>query len=128
MIAAWAASKLASMVFPFLSDKYLDKEDGKEISPYLEIFSKKFDNLFFVGGIEVSSAVFSLFNLQGEVISSYLKAQQQGSKSYQNFINNKHKPLDMKGKNNYINTLRHQRYVDKKLYKSILSQQIQALV
>ena len=113
--------------FPFLANNLLDKKEGKEIDLYLEIFSKKFDSLFFVGGIEVSSAVFGLFGLQGELISAYLKAQQKGHKTYQIFINDKQrKNINLRGQNKYVNSLRHQRYVDKKRYKSILNQQIKA--
>ncbi|MEM6348603.1 MAG: NAD(P)-binding domain-containing protein [Bacteroidota bacterium] len=112
-------------VFPFLEEEQLDKKAGKEIDLYLEVFSKKYDDLFFVGGIEVSSAIFGLLNLQGELIASYLKAQEADKQSYQAFLQDKRqKDLNLKGKNKYIDSLRHQRYTDKKLYRNLLSQQI----
>ena len=112
--------------FPFLSEDLLDKGTGKEIDPYLQIFSRKFDKLFFVGGIEVSSAIFGLLSLQGELIAAYLKAGEKNNDSFKNFLENKKsRNINLKGKNKYIDSLRHQRYVDKKLYENLLLNHIQ---
>lgn len=112
--------------FPFLAEGLIDTtKKGKEIDLYLEIFSKQFDNLFFVGGIEVSSAVFGLFGLQGGVIAAYLKAQKTDNSAYQNFLyQKKTRFLNLKGKNNYVNSLRHQRYVDKEVYRKVLKKEL----
>jgi len=112
--------------FPFLSEDLLDKGTGREIDPYLQIFSRKFDKLFFVGGIEVSSAIFGLLSLQGELIAAYLKAEEKNSDSIKNFLlDKKSRNINLKGKNKYIDSLRHQRYVDKKLYENLLLNHIQ---
>ncbi|MEL6592459.1 MAG: hypothetical protein AAFQ68_20340 [Bacteroidota bacterium] len=86
------------------------------------------DNLFFVGGIEISSAIFGLLNLQGEMLAAYLQAQQADSHAYTDFLWRKHhKALNLQGKNHYIDSQRHQRYVNKTLYRKLLNGQIQAL-
>ncbi|MEO0895652.1 MAG: NAD(P)-binding domain-containing protein [Bacteroidota bacterium] len=115
-------------VFPFLSDELLDSsKDSKEIDLHLEVFSKKHDNLFFMGGIEVSSAIFGLLNLQGRLIASYLQAKENTSTAFQKFLLQKSKKVSLKGKNRYIDSLRHQRYVDKDLYRARLKKEIQQL-
>ena len=117
-------------VFPFLAKELLDfRESNGEIDLYLEIFSKRFDNLLFVGGIEVSSAVFGLFSLQGEMIATYLSAQENGNQLYQQFLERKSgKAINLKGRNKYVDSERHQRYVDKKLYRKVLNRQLKALI
>ena len=116
-------------VFPFLDKQLLDQsEKNREIDLYLEVFSKRYENLFFVGGIEVSSAIFGLLSQQGELIAAYLQAQERGSLSYRKFVlQKKERQLKLKGKNRYINSLRHERYVDKDYYQSLLTQHIKAL-
>ncbi|MEL6192356.1 MAG: NAD(P)-binding domain-containing protein [Bacteroidota bacterium] len=115
-------------IFPFLSENHVDYQpDDKEVDLYLEIFSKKYDNLFFIGGIEVASAVFGLFSLQGQAIASYLNAQEQDSAPYQKFLKERNqKTVNLKGKSKYVDSMRHKRYVDKERYKSILTNQINA--
>ncbi|NET31215.1 MAG: NAD(P)-binding domain-containing protein [Cyanothece sp. SIO1E1] len=114
--------------FPFLAESLVPKTEGKqEIDLYLEVFSKQYDNLFFVGGIEVASAVFGLFSLQGALIAAYLKARKNSSNRYQRFLSDKRtKQVNLTGKNKYIASMRHQRYVDKALYQKILQQQLKS--
>lgn len=114
--------------FPFLAETALPKKkDQKEIDLYLEIFSKSHDNLFFVGGIEVASAVFGLFSLQGALIAAYLQAKEHSTNSYQNFLSDKQtKRINLIGKNKYIDSMRHHRYVDKVRYQKILQQQLKS--
>ncbi|MEO1655084.1 MAG: NAD(P)-binding domain-containing protein, partial [Bacteroidota bacterium] len=87
-------------MFPFLDEEIINPgADEKGLDLYLEIFSRKFDNLFFVGGIEVASAVFGLFNRQGELIAAYLQAQGNKTTSYQNFLHQMtRKQVNLKGK------------------------------
>lgn len=115
-------------IFPFLSEDQVDYDpEDKEVDLYLEIFSKKYDNLFFIGGIEVASAVFGLFSLQGKAIAAYLSAQEQGNTSYHKFLREKkQKKINLKGKSKYVDSMRHKRYVDKERYKTILTKQINA--
>ncbi len=114
--------------FPFLSISSMARKNGsQEIDLHLEIFSKQHDNLIFVGGIEVASAVFGLFNLQAAVVAAYLQAKETGKRSYQNFLKSKHsKRINLIGKNKYIDSIRHQRYVDKTHYQRILQQQLKS--
>ncbi|MEM6892376.1 MAG: NAD(P)-binding domain-containing protein [Bacteroidota bacterium] len=111
--------------FPFLDDTLLDIEKGKEPSPYLQIFSRKFDTLFFMGGIEVSAAVFALFNQQAKLIAAFIGAKNEKRDTYKRFVREKvEKKVNLRGNNTYIDTQRHQRYVDKKQYQKILKQQL----
>ncbi len=80
-----------------------------------------------MGGIEVASAVFGLFSLQGQAIAAYLSAQKQGNTSYHKFLREKkQKKINLKGKSKYVDSMRHKRYVDKERYKTILTKQINA--
>lgn len=115
--------------FPFLEAAWTQgPQQEKETDLYLEIFSRQFDNLFFVSGIEVSSAIYGLLSLQGELLAQYLHARHTQSPAYLRFMEEKaHKKINLKGRNKYIDTLRHQRYVDKKRYQKLLSRQLNAL-
>lgn len=115
--------------FPFLKAELLGNgTEEKEIEPYLQIFSRQFSNLFFVGGIEVSSAIFGLLSLQGDVIAAYLQARHQANGAFRRFLEEKqHKQVNLRGGRKYIDSLRHQRYVDRKRYQKILHQQLKAL-
>lgn len=114
--------------FPFLNTQYLDlKEENGEIDLYLEIFSKSHNNLFFVGGIEVSSGIYGLLCKQGKLVASYLKAQQNQSPHLSQFQEKKKRDgLNLRGKSKYINTERHARYVDKDHYLSLLQKQLKS--
>ena len=50
---------LYKRTFPFLND-VLQTDDERSLNLFLEMFSKQHESLFFVGGVEVSSAVFGL--------------------------------------------------------------------
>lgn len=113
--------------FPFLDPNHLDiGGTDQEHDFYLEIFSRKFENLFFVGGIEVSSAVFGLLGLQGQLIASFL-AQESTDKIRQfNHLKNAVRNDSRKGLK-MIPSERHRRYVEKTHYRKKLHQAIQSL-
>jgi lysine/ornithine N-monooxygenase len=114
--------------FPFLPSEMIKTSTDKEIDLHLEIFSKQNDNLFFAGGIEVSSATFGLFGLQGEAIASTIKAKDQNQESFRKFRKSKENGASrVQNKTRYVNSLRHKRYVDKAFYVKQLTQHIKSL-
>ena len=114
--------------FPFLPESSMTSQDDKpDVDLHLEIFSRQYDNLFFVGGIEVASAVFGLFSLQGSVVAAAIQGKGKGKTAYQQFLQERQsKRVDLVGKNKYIDSMRHKRYVDKARYQHILQQQLKS--
>ncbi len=113
--------------FPFLDDEIIKSKEHKQVDLYLEMFHRTHDNLFFTGGIEVSSAIFGLLSLQGETIAAAIKAKNRGNTSYKNFLDDKRtKQHNLKRNNRYISSLRHERYVDKPSYQKLLKRQIKS--
>ena len=114
--------------YPFLSEPLIQPSENREVDLYLEVFSKQHENLFFAGGIEVSSAIYGLLGLQGEAIAATIKASRIKTNGYQQFNRQKSgKQPNLNGNNQYIDSLRHQRYVDKNLYQKALVRHIKSM-
>lgn len=109
-------------VFPFMGEKELPMRDGKP-DLYLHLFHRKYDNLFFMGLPEIAGAAFELFGRQAELIADFIQAQDQAPAKAAAFAQLKQSEYpDLRGAQHYIDTPRHDFYVQWDRYLAKLKQ------
>lgn len=107
-------------IYPFLSDTLLTYKKGV-LDLYLEIFDRKHNNLFFLGGIETDGAAFHMLGKQAELVARFLQSKEKNPQKYQAFIQKKSAEYpNLHGRVKYLDTQRHNYYVNYDKYHSLL--------
>lgn len=109
---------------------YAQQYFGSEQHPddlYLSIFSRNYPNLFAMGYIETNSGAYQLFDLASRLLAGYLYDERHDPAQADRFdqLIRAHRP-DLSGGINFIDSPRHQGYVDssalQKMYKRVLKE------
>jgi hypothetical protein len=80
---------------------------------YLSVFSRRHPGLSVVGFIETNSAAYGLFDVQAQLIASYVEARMQGTASARRFsLMIAHDQPDLTGGLRFVASPRHQHYVN----------------
>ena len=113
--------------YPFLAEKYLQFRNGK-LDFYLEVFHRKYNNLFFIGCIETDGAGYEMFGKQAELIASVVHAADLNPAAFEEFKREKAIEYpNIQGGQNYIDSPRHQYYVQFQAYHKQLDRKLQEL-
>lgn len=106
--------------YPFISKELLNWE-GMAPNLYLNIFSRKFDNLAVMGMIEASGIGWQGRYEQGELMAKYFKARAEGKPAAQQFKKMKSGTNpDMSGGYSYLKLERMAYYVHKDTYRNMI--------
>ena len=114
-------------VYPFIGNEYLQYRDEK-LDFYLEVFHRKYDNLFFIGCIETDGAGYEMFGKQAELIASVVHSSDLNPAAFAKFKTEKANAYpDLRGKQTYIDSPRHKYYVQFHAYHKHLDKKLQEL-
>lgn len=112
--------------FPFLDEADLDRR-GDALDLYLNVFHRRYGDLFFVGLFETDGAAYGLFSQQADLIAAYLDtATLPQAKSALDGLRSTDRP-DLRGGVRYIASPRHDYYVKGDVYAKTLTR-IRALL
>ncbi len=104
---------------PYMSN-YFDWQDERP-QLFLNIFNRKYDNLFVLGFMETNSAAYELFTEQDKLLVNYIKAKITSNESAKSF---REKVItefpDMTGGIKFLKTARNTGYVDSDTYRAYL--------
>lgn len=107
--------------FPFLQEQDLDRR-GDTLDLYLNVFHRRYQDLFFVGLFETDGAAYGLFGQQADLIAAYLDpATPERARSAFDGLRADDRP-DLRGGVQYIASPRHDYYVKGDVYGRTLAQ------
>ncbi|MEM6804037.1 MAG: NAD(P)-binding domain-containing protein [Bacteroidota bacterium] len=111
-------------IYPFISDDFLTYKEGV-LDLYLEVFDRRYNNLFFLGGIETDGAAYAILGKQADLVASFLASQEKNPAGYQKFVQYKSKAYpNLRGKTSYVNSQRHNHYVKGEVYHRLLDKML----
>ena len=106
--------------FPFLQDVDLDRR-GDALDLYLNVFHRRYADLFFVGLFETDGAAYGLFGQQADLIAAYLDpATPASTRASFDGLRAIDRP-DLRGGVRYIASPRHDYYVKGDVYAKTLT-------
>lgn len=112
--------------YPFLKQEDQDFS-GKKLDLFLEVFHRRYNNLFFMGGFESDGAAYGIFGKQAQLIAGYLQSEQTHPAYYQQFTKRKAKTYpNLHGKHTYVDSQRHDHYLQYDQYHKLLDQALSA--
>lgn len=110
--------------YPFIKDVDRNSSEGL-LDLYLEIFDRKYNNLFFMGGIETDGAAYEMLGKQAELIAKFISYKETDSKKYKAFIQKKATEYPkLRGNTEYVKSQRHNYYVKYKNYHKLLDKML----
>jgi cation diffusion facilitator CzcD-associated flavoprotein CzcO len=105
--------------FPFLTAHDLDRRNDA-LDLYLNIFHRRYPDLFFMGLFETDGAAYGLFGQQAELIAAYLSLPVDGrTKTTFDGLRASDRP-DLRGGVQYLASARHDYYVKGDVYEQTL--------
>lgn len=105
--------------FPFLAEHDLDRQ-GETLDLYLNVFHRRYDDIFFMGLFETDGAAYGLFGQQADLIASYLdSAPAPAQRVAFDHLRASARP-DLRGGVRYIASPRHDYYVKGDVYERSL--------
>jgi cation diffusion facilitator CzcD-associated flavoprotein CzcO len=105
--------------FPFLADSDLDRQ-GEALDLYLNVFHRRYDDVFFMGLFETDGAAYGLYGQQADLVAAYLDPTLDPAKrSAFNQLRTSDRP-DLRGGVRYIASPRHDYYVKGDVYERVL--------
>ncbi len=114
-------------IYPFIDPQYLQYRNDK-LDFYLEIFHRKFDNLFFIGCIETDGAGYEMFGKQAELIASSIHCSKMAPELFAKFKDEKENEYpNLHGKSRYVDSQRHHYYVQFEAYHRQLDKKLKQL-
>jgi len=113
--------------FPFLPDHDLDRT-GDVIDLYLNVFHRRYPDLFFMGLFETDGAAYGLFGAQAELIASYLDPVLPSNTRAAFDRRRAADRPDLRGGVHYVASPRHDYYVKGDAYERTLRRAQRALI
>jgi hypothetical protein len=105
--------------FPFLAEHDLDRQ-GETLDLYLNVFDRRYDDIFFMGLFETDGAAYGLFGQQADLVAGYLdSALPPSQRATFDRLRTGDRP-DLRGGVRYIPSPRHDYYVKGDVYERAL--------
>mgnify|MGYP000529782577 FL=1 len=105
-------------VYPFLAAEDLDLREGA-LDFYLNVFHRRYPDLFVIGLFETDGAAYGLFGAQAELIAAYLEVRSEGTADVFDRLRIEDRP-DLRGGRKYLSSARHAYYVKGDVYERAL--------
>jgi cation diffusion facilitator CzcD-associated flavoprotein CzcO len=105
--------------FPFLRDADLDR-NGEALDLYLNVFHRRYDDLFFMGLFETDGAAYGLFGQQADLVATYLDPSLDAHKRASFDRRRATDRPDLRGGVQYIASARHDYYVKGDVFEQAL--------
>ena len=106
--------------FPFLQETDLDR-NGDALDLYLNVFHRRYDDIFFMGLFETDGAAYGLFGQQADLIAAYLDPTlDAATRASFDRLRARDRP-DLRGGVQYIASPRHDYYVKGDVYAKTLA-------
>ncbi len=105
--------------FPFLAEPDLDRQ-GEALDLYLNVFHRRYDDIFFLGLFETDGAAYGMFGQQADLVAAYLdSALSPSQRAAFDRLRTGDRP-DLRGGVRYIASPRHDYYVKGDVYERVL--------
>jgi hypothetical protein len=109
---------------PFLPDELLDRRNGV-LDLYLNVFHRRRADLFFLGLFETDGAAYPLLGRQAELVAAYLSDRARNAAWARRVAEHRtHAHVDLRGGRRYLDTPRHDYYVQADAYRRILDDEL----
>ncbi|MEM7369954.1 MAG: NAD(P)-binding domain-containing protein [Bacteroidota bacterium] len=113
--------------YPFLDLADLDYS-GEKLDLYLEVFHRRYNNMFFMGGFESDGAAYGMFGKQGRLIAGYLASKKLNPDFFKRFTSKKANSYpNLHGKHSYVDSQRHHHYLQYDQYHKLLDKALKSL-
>ena len=114
-------------IFPYFRDEDLDLNAAGLPDLYLNLFSRRYENIFFIGFLETDAAAYPLFSQQSRLIARVLEKTMEGERLEKfHQLRTGSRPNLQKG-TNYVNSPRHAFYVKNDLYSKQVKKVVKLL-
>ena len=115
-VIVWATGY--ERVYPFLGEDDLDRREGA-LDLYLNVFHRRYPDLFIIGLFETDGAAYPLYGAQAELIAAYLHARSRGTAQAFDRLRANDRS-DLRGGRRYLSSARHAYYVKSDVYERAL--------
>jgi len=105
-------------LYPFLGEDDVDRREGS-LDLYLNVFHRRYPDLFIIGLFETDGAAYPLYGAQAELIAAYAKARSDGTAGAFDRLRVEGRP-DLRGGRKYLSSARHEYYVKSDVYERVL--------
>mgnify|MGYP006092633097 CR=1 FL=1 len=122
-VIVWATGY--KRLYPFLGEDDVDRRGGS-LDLYMNIFHRRYPDLFIIGLFETDGAAYPLYGAQAELIAAYVKARSGGKTGVFDRLRVEVRP-DLRGGRRYLSSARHDYYVKSDVYERVLQRALAGL-